>query len=440
MSKLKDCKTMRFKPAKQKEMADEIINPERGWYQIHTFTLGENVVLNDREYTLNTTDTLAFVLIDISKYRDCLLDEKALKDLRSIFDFFVDYRLDMIVRVVYDLVGKCMETEPDNEELILEHMKQLGPVFKEYSSHIFVYQGLLIGNWGEMHSSKFLTPSRLKRLADEFMHAFEDSAFLALRRPSYVRILYSEGEDLLQKKVGVFDDAIMASETHLGTFGNETKENARREVGWHSKDEKEYLDMLNRLVPYGGEAIFENEPDSLSKIRRDLKATANYLSKLHVSYLNRVYDSRFLDNLRSMTWEGHDVFKGLNGYDYIGRRLGYRFFLKSVEVKPLQGNPGLYRWSLKVANRGFSKVFFENSVFLIGMDELGRKQRIDISDWVDFRTVEPDSEHEFMFNTEAILGDIFMEVYKKSTGQIVYFANRTESGAQIRSLYLGIGK
>ena len=136
-----------FIPAKFVETGDEIINPDRGWYQIHTFKLGDDFTMKDREYTLNSTDTLAFLLIDISKYRTMPLDELAVSQLRMIFNFFRDYRLDMIVRVVYDTVGRCMETEPDDESVITGHMNTLGPILKEYSGEIYVYQGLLIGNW-----------------------------------------------------------------------------------------------------------------------------------------------------------------------------------------------------------------------------------------------------------------------------------------------------
>ena len=181
-----------FIPAKFVETGDEIINPDRGWYQIHTFKLGDDFTMKDREYTLNSTDTLAFLLIDISKYRTMPLDELAVSQLRMIFNFFRDYRLDMIVRVVYDTVGRCMETEPDDESVITGHMNTLGPILKEYSGEIYVYQGLLIGNWGEMHSSKFLSPNRLKRLADVILEELKDTAYLAVRRPAYVRILFPD--------------------------------------------------------------------------------------------------------------------------------------------------------------------------------------------------------------------------------------------------------
>lgn len=165
-----------FVPAKFIEINDELVNPERGWYQIHTFKLGEDISMKDREYTLNTTDTLALVLIDISNYRLKPLDELAVNQLHMIFDFFRDYRLDMVVRVVYDTIGKCMETEPEDESVVISHMNTLGPILHEYSGEIFVYQGLLIGNWGEMHSSKFLSPNRLKRLADVILKELENTA------------------------------------------------------------------------------------------------------------------------------------------------------------------------------------------------------------------------------------------------------------------------
>lgn len=429
-------KKIHFKQAKLKEINDEIPNPERGWYQIHTFVLGDEFTMKDREYTLNKTDTIAFVLIDISAYKNKPIDEAGIKKLYMIFDFFRDYRLDMIVRVVYDTVGRCMENEPSNEEQIMEHISQIAPVLKEYAGEIFVYQGLLIGNWGEMHSSKFLSPGRLRRLAAVVMEKISDTAFLAVRRPAYVRILFPEGEDIRQRKVGIFDDAILASVTHMGTFGDMPSTNIRREMSWQPSEELQYVAQLCDKVPYGGEALWEDEPDELMTVRHSLEETVRYFKTLHLSYLNRIHDVNFIENLKTFTWEGKGVFKGMNGYDYVGRHLGYRFVIRKVKCKRLETDKSLLRWDVTIENVGFSRAFFDTVITVNGKDAFGNGYVEDISDWVKLSDIGSSESRSFVFMTLPMWGPVYIKVIKKATRQSLYFANERDDNAAIESAVL----
>lgn len=429
-------KKIHFKQAKLKEINDEIPNPERGWYQIHTFVLGDEFTMKDREYTLNKTDTIAFVLIDISAYKNKPIDEAGIKKLYMIFDFFRDYRLDMIVRVVYDTVGRCMENEPSNEEQIMEHISQIAPVLKEYAGEIFVYQGLLIGNWGEMHSSKFLSPGRLRRLAAVVMEKISDTAFLAVRRPAYVRILFPEGEDIRQRKVGIFDDAILASVTHMGTFGDMPSTNIRREMSWQPSEELQYVAQLCDKVPYGGEALWEDEPDELMTVRHSLEETVRYFKTLHLSYLNRIHDVNFIENLKTFTWEGKGVFKGMNGYDYVGRHLGYRFVIRKVKCKRLETDKSLLRWDVTIENVGFSRAFFDTVITVNGKDAFGNGYVEDISDWVKLSDIGSGESRSFVFMTLPMWGPVYIKVIKKATKQSLYFANERDDNAAIESAVL----
>ena len=412
-----------FIPAKFTETGDELITPDRGWYQIHTFKLGEELTMKDREYTLNATDTLAFILIDISNYRATPLDELAIQQLRMIFKFFRDYRLDMIVRVVYDTVGRCMETEPDDESVVTGHMNALGPVLKEFSGEIYVYQGLLIGNWGEMHSSKFLSPNRLKRLADVILEELKDTAYLAVRRPAYVRILFPEGEDVRQCRVGLFDDAILASPTHMGTFGSQSKKMARREQSWQPDEEMEYVAELCDRVPYGGEALWSDELDELTTVRDSLSKISDYMSNLHLSYLNRVHDTRFIDKLKTMVWSAKGPYFGLDGYEYIGRHLGYRLVIRSVEYKQLDDDQGNCVLSIRMENVGYSRAFFKSCSEIRGRDRDGQEVKIDVSEWMQINLVASKETHEFNVHMPKMYGPIYLYTYKESTKRAVYLAN-----------------
>lgn len=427
-----------FKPGKIKETTEELVNPYRGWYQIHTFKLDEPLNLNDREYTLNRTDTLAFLLVDISAYKDKPLDDTALGNLHEILSFFRDYRLDVIVRVVYDTVGNCMETEPSTEETIIGHMKQLVPVMKEFEANIFVYQGLLIGNWGEMHSSKFLSPARLKKLADGFLTEIDGLTYLAVRRPAYVRILFPEGEDLRQTKVGIFDDAILASPTHLGTFGEKPAQEVRREQSWLPKEEIDYVSALCDRVPYGGEALNCEEKDAISNVRTSLRAMSAYFAKLHVTYLNRIHDAEFIEHLKELSWVGTGIYRGMTGFDYMSRHLGYRFVLRKVTCAPVESDHSMLRWDITIENIGFARNFFKNSCKLKALDEFGNDIAIDISDWIELKQIASQSKHTFVVMTPIVQGKVYLAFSKADSRQAVYFANRNEIGSNVSSdVFLG---
>ena len=419
-------KRISFKKAKYKETTDDLVNPYRGWYQIHTFKLDEELNMTDREYTLNRTDTLALVLIDISAYRDKPLDEAAIEKLHMIFSFFRDYRLDMIIRVVYDTVGNCMETEPSEEGQIITHMDQLVPVMKEYTANIFVYQGLLIGNWGEMHSSKFLSPARLSRLAADFLENIHGTAYLAVRRPAYVRILFPEGEDLRQNKVGIFDDAILASPTHLGTFGEKPATEVRREQSWLPKEELKYVSTLCDRVPYGGEALQSEEKDAISYIRNSLKEMAKYFSNLHVTYLNRIHDIEFIEHLKNLTWNGGGIYKGMNGFQYMSRHLGYRFVLRDVTCEPVESDRSILRWDITIENIGFARCFFKNGCKLRALDEFGNEVNLDISDWIELGQIGSGQKHTYVCMTPIVMGNVYISFTKADTRQAVYFANKNQ--------------
>ena len=66
-----------------------------------------------------------------------------------------DLGKDIIFRAAYDTEGMGLKNEPQDISLIYVHLRQLGGILRKYEQNILVVQGLLIGSWGEMHSSAF---------------------------------------------------------------------------------------------------------------------------------------------------------------------------------------------------------------------------------------------------------------------------------------------
>ena len=84
-----------------------------------------------------------------------------------------------------------------------------------------------------------------------------ETIYGAVRTPAQWRLLVSEEE--FQKgnfpRLGLFDDGIFASKSHLGTFGTMTREAAGWKAPWIREEELSFLETLGKRLPIGGEAV-----------------------------------------------------------------------------------------------------------------------------------------------------------------------------------------
>ncbi len=306
-----------FQAAELRETTEELDNPRRGWYQLYPFRLDRPLEEQSGAWYFEQSRQLAFLMVDIGAYRARPIDDQALANLRKALRFFHDQGKELLIRAAYDTEGKGMEHEPARFELVCGHLEQLCRAAAEFAPSVFVWQGLLLGSWGEMHSSRFLTKNRLCRLTEIAERLLPESVFLAVRRPVFYRMLRAENAPRREEaRLGLFDDAIFASDTHMGTFGWQSAAQAGWENPWLPEEEQEFEHVLCRTVPHGGEALLP-ESGTVS-----LAQAAAKLRRLHVSYLNRDHDRRLLDQWRGQTWHSKDVWNGMDGFEYIGRHLG----------------------------------------------------------------------------------------------------------------------
>lgn len=328
-------RTAAFRGAVLREAAGDVPNPGRGWYRIYTYTLGEDCELPP---VLYAGESLALVLVDIGTYRERALPEEGLEQLHRILDCFAAGGRDIILRIVYDTQGKGMEREPSLFSQVEQHMEQLMPLILRHSRHILVFQGLLVGSWGEMHTSKFVSEKYLWRLSQCFLSGTKGQVRLAVRKPAQCRIVQPEnavGETL----TGCFDDAIFASETHLGTFGTQDRRSAGWKQPWCPAEEIAFLEELSEKVPFGGEVLSGGTAMTPAETIKRLQA-------LHVSYLNCVHEEA-----RLREWRETEYAAGVRLYDQIGAKLGYRFVAETVSLEK-KGKETCIR--LKIVNHGFA--------------------------------------------------------------------------------------
>lgn len=412
------------------ESVEELPNPARGWYRIYTFCAEEKFNSEDYKKIEDNKDMLALVFIDIGAYREKKLDEEVLLNIDAILKFFTERKKDIILRIAYDHKGMAPEREPFFFSYVTDHITQLSGLLIKYARCIYVYQGMLIGNWGEMHTSRFLTNLKMRKLAALLYKCVGNESFLAVRKPSQWRIInYEEGkrEDFKNSRIGLFDDAVFGSATHLGTFSESKKSGAWTE-SWFIEKELDFERRLCRYVPNGGEVLYDEEDAK----KRSLTETVDRLRLMNISYLNRAYDRKQLDMWKNMFWESSDVWSGVNAYDYIGRHLGYRFCIRDVSMKYIKGKNPVCTWKIAIENVGFARCYHEAAVWLlcISEDEEVHSSRLS----VNLDMILPGETMTGVCNLVPKPGDVYLYAERKKDKTPICFANVAK---QQQRIFLG---
>ena len=383
-------------------------NPARGFYRVYTYDLTEREVEEDWIWSLQKEERLALVLLDIGKCADRALTETELAKAARIFSLFRAHHMQMIVRVVYDRDGHGMEREPRSIELVCTHMRQLGPLLSQFSTDILTVQGLFIGSWGEMHDSRFLDRPQLLLLCETLRQATGGTVCISVRKPQYQRILVAEDGTVC---TGLYDDAIMGSDTDMGTFGW-IDDCADREIMWTPRYEMEFIGSQARCTPVGGEvlrgALSLPWVDVLARMRR---MQLTYLNRVHEPVVWEKWSSLPCDSLRE---------NGLTRAEYVGAHLGYRYVLKDVELCCDQE----LQIAVTVKNTGFACCYD-----MLRMELAVGKKRLQAS--LDGKTLAAGGETCIVFSPEEALCaqesdaplPLILALYHEKTGLPIYFAN-----------------
>ena len=411
-----------FQKADLQEEKRKLENPSRGWYRIYTFEVDKIPNFQPMLWCDLEGDTLVMVILNIGAYKERELDAQGLEHIRDILRFFAKKQYEIILRITYDHEGKALEREPFFFSTVTGHMRQLIPVWNEFREHIFVYQGLLIGNWGEMHTSRFLHPQKLKELWRILKEESSPKIYCAVRKPSYWRLLHPDGE---KDNMGLFDDAIFGSESHLGTFGITESGNAAWDVSWCKKDELEFEDELCKRVPNGGEAICGEQ----YLAQENMHSTIETLRKMHVTYLNKEYDKKLLGIWKDWKWDGQDVWQGSSLYEYIESHLGYRFLVKDVKLTSVSNTEQEGILTIEVENVGFANFYEEAEVLLEQIEDSGDSNR-----WVldtNIRSWDVGKVTEVTVSIPKRNSKLYLSVSRKWDERSICFANQGTDNTRV---------
>ena len=329
------------------ESTVSVSNARRGWYRIFPVILGEKWDTAVAETSLAAGDTLVLLEILIPGED---IEEQDLQRLCDVFSFFVQKKLDLILRFSYDFEGKGREKDPSSLSVVERHMRQIFPVLKKFADHIFVLQGIFLGSWGEMHSSRYLTKENIQKLENVMKEMLSPKIFRSVRKPVHWRMLCTDEKEVFSEKIGLYNDGMFGSETDLGTFAapGEEREYAWEEA-WPPEREQAFIARCAQYAPHGGEVIGGSAQTAEDIVLR--------LGTEGITYLNRDHDKKELERWKTMDCGADGVWKGHSLYDYVEAHLGYRFVLRKGSLR-------------KRFHRSIVTLEIENTGFAVSYDEI----------------------------------------------------------------------
>lgn len=399
------------------ETTDKLTGPERGFYSILRYTASDAPSAPPVP-PAEDGDTLALAEINLLRYADAALPDRALYGIADLLRTPRRPGCALIVRFLYDWDGRNRLTEPKTIGAILRHMEQLGPVLRENADRIYLSQGLFIGNWGEMHGSRFLRSEDLKRLYAAFTEATAARVRTSLRTPKLWRSVtgmtlptgaFPAGAAALP---GLFNDGMLGSVSDYGTYGDDPADRER---------ELTFQDSLCRIVPNGGEVVG-------CASQSDAENAMAELSRMHVSYLNRDYDAQTLAKWRAAAVRGQGIWDGRSCFDYAEAHLGYRFVIRSVRLRRQELAGGVAA-RVAVENVGFAPLYHAANAELVFVRERSAAAVFPMTGSVD-RLVSGMGPREFTLRlsaSEARLGaetyDIYFRLVSLKYGVIIQTAN-----------------
>lgn len=361
------------------ESAKVLNNPYRGFYRMNGYILSDDEAPKDaaswcQENCKANPYPLMLLEINLKNYSDTAISTNARQQLDKILSECTKAKKQVILRFLYDWDGQAISTEPSDFSQIKNHISQLSSTVNAHADCIYILQGALIGNTGEMNNSNYGDINQIRQIIEELDQTINSDIYLAVRTPAQLRGILRTRTPLastnayngtLESRLSLFNDGMLGSVYDLGTYDDTPlQENSNLDEQGTRNEELLFQYKLCQYVPNGGEVTVDNEYNDLENAIADL-------SQMHISYLNSEHDTTVLDKWRNSTYTGSgtDVFSGCTGYDYIDAHLGYRYVMKQSSIdfhSLLSDTASLY---ITIANTGFSSAYTRFTTNLILTNE-----------------------------------------------------------------------
>ena len=425
-------------PCPLTEIADYLPNGERGFYQIRRARLGDELspealareIFYGPAYVPLEGMTLELLQIHLGNYREKEISPRGLEQLKRILEIYRGTGVKLILRFVYDWEGKGMEADPASLALVRTHIRQIGEILSGFSDLIYIFQGVLVGSWGEMHSSRYLGENSLTILMEELRRALPPEIFLAVRTPAYWRALSGRNTPLAREEayqedapgawVSLFNDGMLGNEQDCGTYSGAWRASGNTGEKRSRQEELDFQHELNLYVPNGGETVNDNPLNDFARAKETL-------AYMRVSYLNARHDGSVLDKWKQSVYHGTGVYDGMSGYDYIERHLGYRYVVRSARAFRLpvkKGGKGKTVLEWTVENVGFASRYTPCRARLICRNRESGQERVleldaDLREWYPGSSVTVVSELPLPPGS----WEIFLGAFGVRNRDRIFFAN-----------------
>ncbi len=358
----------------QAELPFDAGGPGRGWYDLVTADAGRPLGPECLPAATGARRELVLLRVDIGGYRGADIDAAGLARIERALRCWEAAGRMLVVRATYDVGGEALLREPDALEQVVRHARQVGEVVSGHARSVLCYQGLLVGNWGEMHGTRYCGARRMASIYEALRAGVGREVPICVRTPRHVRLLRGASERAREDcALGVFDDAMMGSESDLGSFDPSGAQDA-------DAARAEFLSFLGDgalRVPFGGEAVGTG-PWS------DVPEALGYLRATRPTYLNAAHDPATMEKWRRAAAPVADERRRArpafaNMLDYVGAHLGYRLLASDARVIDCRqggaGAPGLaVDVSFTVENRGFAPLYWPASMTVSVVDACDGKK------------------------------------------------------------------
>lgn len=306
-------------------------------------------------------------LWELRRFQSAPLTEAMKGDVRRFLQETREAGGALIVRLGYT---QTTETgcEPKDFELVLDHVRTLAEILRDFAEVVVGVEAGVAGPWGEMHSSDYCQPEYMRRILKTYVDNLGPHIPLLVRAPKYFDCLMAKD----RARLGMFNDGYLGTWEDYGTWIGDCP----RERGCRT------LKALDR-VPYGGELAYisrdwlENNRTLFDRAKWNL---VEEWYSTHLNYLRNLEESghtlaEFLKNdlvfrAREYAFTGAPnlgEYDGLPMRKFLKDHMGYRFVVRGVR----QAGEKL---EVEIENTGFGRVLLPYRVAVVGK---GFARRVD---------------------------------------------------------------
>lgn len=187
------------------------------------------------------------------------LDQKALDNIQTYFDYLQSKGIRMLVRFAYEYDEKDTVRGPSTAQ-VLRHITQLKPLLEKNKKNIYALGAGFIGLWGEWHHALNIPDSDNKKILEAIIDATPKELFVLVRLVSQKNLL--DKNDPRRARVGYEDLYLVGVKNSWNTgLVPGTDE-------WEQETSEAPFVITDGEMPWGTDTLFVNYVDPYLMAKR----------------------------------------------------------------------------------------------------------------------------------------------------------------------------